>query len=380
MAEVIINKNDEIVMKLLHYFITEQNYNPVVLRGVKDEIWLENQNAPYKIIRIVTNYIHNDEQFNYDILKTRHIIKKIKHKTFNINLKTLSIFLNIGDNVHSFDRETEQKDLACINIKEIEDIKKYNFVIEDYPDILENSEFKEKGMELFIKLTNSINAKSEKEAIKAEEVFKQKKIIITYILIAINVLIYLLTVFKNQNYFIYMFGNMPDLIRKGEYYRLITSMFMHGGVMHLICNCYTLYIVGSQIENFFGKFKYLLIYFISGIIGGLLSMLFNSGVSIGASGAIFGLLGALLYFGYHYRVYLGEVMRSQIIPLIILNLGLGFMLTGIDNAAYIGGLVGGIVLSVALGIKHKSDKYEKVHGAIFCLILIGFLVYMNFFK
>ena len=72
-----------------------------------------------------------------------------------------------------------------------------------------------------------------------------------------------------------------------------------------------------------------------------MSMLFTDAISAGASGAIFGLLGALLYFGYHYRIYLGNVMRSQIIPLIIFNLMLGFILVGIDNAAHIGGLMGG---------------------------------------
>ena len=63
--DITLNKNDEIVMKLLHYFITEQGYNPVILHGAKDEIWLENNAADYKIIRIVSGYIHNDEQINF---------------------------------------------------------------------------------------------------------------------------------------------------------------------------------------------------------------------------------------------------------------------------------------------------------------------------
>ena len=75
---ITLNKNDEIVMKLLHYFITIQGYNPVVLHGAKDEIWLENNEADYKIIRIVSNYIHNDEQLNFDIFRTKQILKRIK--------------------------------------------------------------------------------------------------------------------------------------------------------------------------------------------------------------------------------------------------------------------------------------------------------------
>ena len=70
-----LEKNEEIIVKLLHYFITDRNYNPVILHGAKDEIWLENLENDYKIIRIVSNYIHNDEQLEYDIFKTKQIMK-----------------------------------------------------------------------------------------------------------------------------------------------------------------------------------------------------------------------------------------------------------------------------------------------------------------
>ena len=96
--------------------------------------------------------------------------------------------------------------------------------------------------------------------------------------------------------------------------------------MHLAFNNYALYIIGPQLESFYGKIKFLIIYLFSAIISTLLSMLFFGGVSAGASGSIFGLLGALLYFGYHYRIYLGTVIKSQIIPLILINLLIGFTL------------------------------------------------------
>ena len=78
-----VNKIDEITMKLMHYFITEKNYNPVILQGAKNEIWLENLNSDYKIIRIVSNYIHNNEQLNFDLYRSSTIIKKIKKQTFS---------------------------------------------------------------------------------------------------------------------------------------------------------------------------------------------------------------------------------------------------------------------------------------------------------
>ena len=84
---IAINKNDEVVMRLLHYFIIEQNYNPVVLHGAKDEIWLEKTDGDYKIIRIVSNYIHNNEQLEFDKFKAKAVIKEIKKKTLSFNIQ-----------------------------------------------------------------------------------------------------------------------------------------------------------------------------------------------------------------------------------------------------------------------------------------------------
>ena len=143
---------------------------------------------------------------------------------------------------------------------------------------------------------------------------------------------------------------------------------------------YSLGILGSQVETYMGKWKFLTVYFISAICGSLMSLIFNSGISAGASGAIFGLLGALLYFGLHYHLYLGNALRNQIIPIIIINLGIGFMSSGIDNGAHIGGLVGGYLTAMALGIKGKSETRERVNGLIVLLIYIGFMSYMIFFR
>ena len=111
-----------------------------------------------------------------------------------------------------------------------------------------------------------------------------------------------------------------------------------------------------------------------------MAFLQNTYVSVGASGSIFGLLGALLYFGYHYRVYLSGVIKSQIIPLIILNLTIGFLATSINNLAHIGGLIGGVLISMAVGVKYKSTKTDITNGIIMTLIFTGFLAYMIFFR
>ena len=95
-----LEKNEEIIVKLLHYFITDKNYNPVILHGAKNEIWLENLDNDYKIIRIVSNYIHNDEQLDFDVYRTKQIMKSIKKKTLSLKIPTLSIFENLCEKIN----------------------------------------------------------------------------------------------------------------------------------------------------------------------------------------------------------------------------------------------------------------------------------------
>lgn len=382
MEEVIINKNEEIVMKLLHYFITEKGYNPVILYGAKNEIWLENMESDYEIVRIVTGYIHNNEQLDFDILKTKQIMKKIKRKTFSFHIHALSLFTNIGDSV-DLNRYNQDSLIDCANIVQIQDLNKYSFIIEEFPNITKETDFREKGFQLLMKITNDINKKNEEINKQAEAVFKMRKTLITPILIFLCCFMffamYIWGFGSDDNATLIHFGALvPSLIRSGEFYRLISCTFLHIGMVHLLCNMYCLYVVGTQIENFFGKIKFLIIYFFSALCGSLLSMATGEHIGAGASGAIFGLFGSLLVFGYHYRVYLGTVIRSQVIPLILLNLGLGFILSGIDNAAHIGGLVGGTLITMALGVKYKNQWSERINGIILSSIFLGFLIFVAF--
>ena len=374
MNGISISTNDEMVIKLLHYFITEEGYHPVILHGVKDEIWLENLESDYKIIRIVSNYIHNDEQLNVDLLRTKHIIKSIKKKTFSHKINTLNFFVNLGENVHlNIDN--------CFLVKKNSDIKKYEKIEEAFPNITNKLKFKESGIKLFLKITEDINNASNIENKKAEDVFSPKTPYITYILLGINAIIFILMyIFGKGSEDIYTLINFGALhkyfVLNGDIYRLFTYMFLHIGILHILFNSYVLYVIGSQMESFYGKIKYLIIYLGSGIIGGLFTITLSENLSAGASGAIFGLLGSMLYFGYHYRIYLGSVLKSQIIPLIIVNLILDFILPNIDIYCHIGGLIGGVLISYALGVKYKSKKMDKINGIILLTIFVGFLLFL----
>ena len=384
-----VNKIDEITMKLMHYFITEKNYNPVILQGAKNEIWLENLNSDYKIIRIVSNYIHNNEQLNFDLYRSSTIIKKIKKQTFSFSMNTLSIFINLGDNVDE-EKIRPSKEMDFVGIKDIDELNKCDNVIKAFPNIIKDTKFDEEGVNLYMKITDDIAHKNEENGKKAEEIFAVRKPYVTYALLAINILLFIIMVFVSGDG-VYGFqtetlvkfgGNVKSLVLNGEYWRLIASAFLHDGFLHLICNMYALYVLGIQLENFFGKTRFAIIYLFSAITGNLLSLVFADPnvVSIGASGAIFGLFGSLLYFGYYYRVYLGTVLRTQIVPVILINLLFGIVTPGIDNAAHIGGLIGGIFISMGIGVKFKSTKSDMINGMIVSTLYLLFLIYMGFFR
>ena len=375
--ELMLDEKNVLTMKLLHYFITVKNYNPIVLQGVDNEIWLENLEEDCKVVRIVSGYIHNDEQFDFDVFKTKRILKKIKRKTLSFDMNVLSIFLDLGDNITKDINDNPK--IMCINAHNENDLINNKILSNVFPDLSKKIKYSEEGIELFMKITGDINKHNKKDATKFEKLFKQKIPYITYLLIAINCIFFFVPlVLRQYNYVIDMLCVHGPSIRAGQYYRLITGIFLHGSIFHLLFNCYALYVIGSQIESYLGKIKYLIIYFFSGLCGSLLSItLGGSAASIGASGAIFGLMGSLCYFGYYYRVYFGNVLKSQLIPLIVLNLGLGFLMNGVDNAAHIGGLIGGVIITKSLGIKDKSHSSDMINGWIISIIFLAFLMYMG---
>ena len=368
-----VSEKDELIMKLVHYFVTKENYAPIMVNGVKNEIWLENLDAHYKIVRINSNYIHNKEQFEMDLYKINNVSRQISKKTLTRKLKTLNILTDTNDTV----KTENTKNIDNYVIQNNNDLEVKDGLKSLFPKIIEEEIKDLHGLDFLINVSNDINKKTENDNKFYENVFKPKKIVVTKMLIFLNVFIYFFaTLMSLTNKFdIYtIFALNGTLVRNGELYRLITCGFVHADIIHLICNMYSLNIIGTQLESFIGKKKFLIVYLISLITGSLLSSVINSGWSVGASGAIFGLLGSLLYFGYHYRIYLGSVMKTQIIPILILNLGIGFIIPNIDMSAHIGGLVGGILSTMMVGIEKKSTKTERINGLICLTILIIFLI------
>ncbi len=374
MSSLNITKIDEITMRLVHYFITKENYQPIVVKGLDNEIWLENVEKPYKVIRISSNYIHNNEQLDFDAFKTKAVVKQIKKKMLSFKTNTLNILLNVGENVNM---DKTIKDMEYISINNLSELNKDSKVLDLFPALKNDNVDGIDDMDFFINVTQDINETTEKKNKLYEKTFKKKKIVITYALIAINIIIYFLSLAGILD--VNLFAMNGDLVSENhEWWRIITSMFFHGSIIHLFCNMYSLYVIGVELETVIGKWKYIIVYLLSGIVSSLLSGVINGGsiYSIGASGAIFGLMASLLYFGNHYRLYLSNIMSRQLVPVIFINLFIGFALPYIDNWAHIGGLVGGLFSSMIVGIEGKTDKKDTINGIILTTILICFLVFM----
>lgn len=145
----------------------------------------------------------------------------------------------------------------------------------------------------------------------------------------------------------------PYILENGQYYRLVTCMFLHFGIYHLFYNMFLLIFIGDTLEKTIGKFRYVLIYLVGGVAGNVLSLLsdMHSGdyaVSAGASGAIFAVLGALIWIVFRNQGNLEGYSSERLILMTVLTVAQGFLIGGVDNYAHIGGLITGFLLAVLL--------------------------------
>lgn len=162
---------------------------------------------------------------------------------------------------------------------------------------------------------------------------------------------------------IYLLGAKENIsINAGQWWRLLIPMVLHGSLMHLLFNSWALYALGTQAEEVFGTARFLAMYLLAGLAGSIASYVFNpQALSVGASGAIFGLFGALAAFSYTSRSLIGweasKMQLGQMSTLVVINLAFGFIPgSNIDNSAHIGGLVVGGLVGFALAPRYTIER------------------------
>ncbi len=191
---------------------------------------------------------------------------------------------------------------------------------------------------------------------------------VTLTLLALNFLLFALEIYAggadNTQVLLNLGASYGPYMRRGEYFRLVMPMFLHGGWLHILGNSYCLYILGPILERVYGYGRYLTIYVAAGMGGAFLSMEISRNVSVGASGAIFGIAGAMLVTGFVHRDVIparwGRAFGKGMIPFIVLNLALGFSVHGIDNWGHLGGLATGALLAFVI----PPPRHDLPYGGI----------------
>jgi len=176
----------------------------------------------------------------------------------------------------------------------------------------------------------------------------------------------------------------PSIWGDHEYWRLVTAGFLHGSLIHIAFNSWALFVLGAQVEEFYGTPRFLVIYFVSSVAGFYLSARLNPGLSIGASAGIMGLIGGMVAFGHALGTPVGRHIRNQALGWLAFNLVWGFMGNQIDNSAHVGGFLGGLAVAWVAGSPVRSNPAREAAwrvAAAVCVLLTAYcfwLMYRNF--
>lgn len=314
---------------LIQNLCRQYNYQITELKCGNYYLWgaVCNETIPKKVFV----FFENSERKQLDI-----VINDLEH-----NYKERVCYIKVLITKSTSDVNVHEDNLIALNIKK----NKILYISMDM-------EGKAKEIE------NILNSQKSNE--------NQMDYIVTYFIIGINVLIFLISAYLSNNIFnidsnvlISMGAKDNALISSGQYYRLLTSEFLHAGIVHITMNMYSLYIVGKLVEKIYGKTRYIVIYLVSAICASYLSYLLSSSMSIGASGAIFGIMGSTLVMAYKLRDRIGKGFLRNVIAVIVINLIFSVSVPNIDLFAHLGGFISGTILSWIL---YKEGTHKQVKG------------------
>jgi rhomboid protease GluP len=208
---------------------------------------------------------------------------------------------------------------------------------------------------------------------------------LTYTIIILNVIIYIISAFFSQSIADMNLQVLVDMgalygpltVLKGEWWRLGTAMFLHGGMTHILMNMFSLYLIGRGAEMYFDTKSYISIYLFSGLIGGLVSLYIHpESVGVGASGAIFGVFGALAGFFIAHKDKIAshtKAFMKDFAIIIGINLVIGFSIASVDVSAHMGGLIVGFIGGFMLS---KNPKFIVLYSSLMFLVTVAIAYYL----
>lgn len=385
-----VNLQEEYLFwKLAHYFISTQEYRIIQLSEQHNELWLEKmENKDAQVIRLLRLNLDWSNWMQKDIERTSMNGEKIRKQLFRGEINVINLYITAYPPVDDYEfriekpfilpgsEKTRVTSIVLDRAHYVESFSKLNSIFHDDTSLTLNNEGYTDSEVESMKLAALSEASSRSK--KEQSLFQYGKPIFTYMFMIIQVAMFLFLELKggstNTTTLIQYGAKFNPLIIEGEWWRFITPIFLHIGLLHLLMNTLALYYLGTTVERIYGNLRFLFIYLFAGFAGSLASFIFSPTLSAGASGAIFGCFGALLYFGVIYPKLFFRTMGFNIIIILGINLVFGFSMSSIDNAGHIGGLIGGFF---ATGIVHfpKKRKWllQLVSIAIAATLIVGLL-------
>lgn len=372
---------------MAYYLVSNHSYNVLYINENDKEIWLEKyKHKTTRIIRLVhrgfdwKNHLKRDIAFLFQ--KVNSIKRMLRGKYIEIHNVYVHKYAPVDQWEH-LKRPMQLHKKNPIRMKVyyfddehvLEEKQRFQQSVGRIPfeEIVDKNdeEMKADIYRYRTFLTTSVYEK--RQTIK--DIFSFGKPFFVYMLILINVLMYFVLEANGGSQAIdnlIRFGAKynPAIIEDGEWWRIVSSMFLHIGFIHLFMNMFAIYYIGALVERTFGSWRFIVIYMLSGIGGGLASFAFTPNVAAGASGALYGLIGALLLFGLNYKRIFFQTIGKGLIVIIIINLVFSFMVPQIDAGAHIGGLITGFI---AAGIVHLPNR-KKTSTQFLSLIVYSFLI------
>ncbi|WP_375348958.1 rhomboid family intramembrane serine protease [Peribacillus sp. Hz7] len=385
MGKVLGFKEDYLYWSIIWQLTSKYDYQLITATENQQEIWLENvRNKEFPVIRLLRSDLDWANWLKRDIERTIQNGEQIRKKLYRKPLNVFNIYVTKFTPVDDYSFATQSFHYQKTKLQ--------SFVLdsENFPEALQLLE-KKLRMEFSIQLQEEEEqvrylkektlAESVKKVKKEQQVFVSGKPFFTYIFIAIQVAVFLLMEIsggsKNSETLIEFGAKYSPYMLQGEWWRFFTPIVIHIGFIHLLMNTVSLYLIGSEVERIYGNTRFLFIYLLAGFTGTLASFVTTPNLAAGASGAIFGCFGALLYFGTVYPKLFFRTMGSAVIVLIMINLAYGFSVSGIDNAGHIGGLIGGFLAAGIVSLPKRKTWRQLIFlagtaGLIYFLLQYGY--------
>ncbi|UOR12311.1 rhomboid family intramembrane serine protease [Halobacillus amylolyticus] len=379
-------KQEYFFWKLAHDLVSHQDFEILHVNVDNSEVWLEkDKGGKVQVIRLFHGQFNWRNQLIRDLERVKLQMKQNKRLFRGKRLSLYCLYISEYPPVDEWEnvKQNELTNHTQTAIHYLDDDHKMDRVNALYeelglgmqvPDLsLEINEHEAEVQVHYMKQLTAANQRKKKR--EGEALFTFGKPILTYVLLALNVLVYLFIEYKGSSTSIttlieYGAKYNPAIV-DGEWWRILSSMFLHIGTLHLLMNMLALYYLGTAVERIYGTLRFTSIYFLAGIFGGLASFMLNPQVAAGASGAIFGLFGALLYFGVHYKRLFFRTMGYNLIFVIGINLAFGILVPQVDNGAHMGGLLGGFIASAICNLpKKKQWGFQSLAAVAYTLAIV----------